>query len=647
MSSSTLAPQAASTSADIDAIAGTVEVCLRYALLVSLLLSVINPALYSLGLVLYRALFPRRPVSVSVEEAGAYGGLLGFFLGLSTQLPLASLLSQIVFYMSSSLDVEAEALAPALSWISLAALVASLLLSLASLRWSQRKLLGVKSLPEPSASVPLLGILPNILLHHWHRKHDWFLEQLEILGETFLARFPFGMKIVVTSNLDNIEHILKTNFPVWDKGKIYHDNIVQLLGETGIFCTDGKVWKTQRKISSNIFTIKNFKNLFTTVFEDHSIVLARFLSNAAASGQTVDMTKLFFAFTMDSFGSSDFKCLKDPETPVPFAKSFDAVSSLPSPPNPASKAQSIVVFRFVNILWKLTEPFTSARGEMKRHVAVVHDFANSMIQKRRACREEESQPGGCKGPPRKPDLLDLFMDSAGAEGEDLSDDQLRDIVLNFIIAGRDTTAQALAWSVWLLQLHPDVSAKLRSEAFSVLGTDTSRLAAYDDMRRLPYAHAVFFEVLRLYPSVPSNVKVCNEDDELPDGTFVAKGSRVIFSPYAMGRLTRIWGPDAKEFNPERWLVDGALRKESQIKFPAFNAGPRICLGQNLATQVCSCDFKLICEQEAVTVLTLLVRAFDFEMLPDQEITYIDSLTLPMKNGLKVKVHNYVPVQNEE
>lgn len=94
-------------------------------------------------------------------------------------------------------------------------------------------------------------------------------------------------------------------------------------------------------------------------------------------------------------------------------------------------------------------------------------------------------------------------------------------------------------------------------------------------------------------------------------------------------------------------MDGALRKESQIKFPAFNAGPRICLGQNLATQVCSCDFKLICEQEAVTVLTLLVRAFDFEMLPDQEITYIDSLTLPMKNGLKVKVHNYVPVQNEE
>jgi cytochrome P450 len=71
--------------------------------------------------------------------------------------------------------------------------------------------------------------------------------------------------------------------------------------------------------------------------------------------------------------------------------------------------------------------------------------------------------------------------------------------------------------------------------------------------------------------------------------------------------------------------EGSLRKESQIKFPAFHAGPRVCLGQNLATQ------------EAVSVMTLLVREFDFEMMPGQEITYLDSVTLPMKNGLKFRV----------
>ena len=86
------------------------------------------------------------------------------------------------------------------------------------------------------------------------------------------------------------------------------------------------------------------------------------------------------------------------------------------------------------------------------------------------------------------------------------------------------------------------------------------------------------------------------------------------------------GSDAKEFRPERWLdVDGRLQKESQIKFPAFHAGPRICLGQNLATQ------------EAVSIITLLVREFDLAPVEGQEVTYTDSLTLPMKDGFKVRV----------
>jgi cytochrome P450 len=86
------------------------------------------------------------------------------------------------------------------------------------------------------------------------------------------------------------------------------------------------------------------------------------------------------------------------------------------------------------------------------------------------------------------------------------------------------------------------------------------------------------------------------------------------------------GTDAKEFKPERWLDDqGSLIKASQIKFPAFHAGPRTCLGQTLATQ------------EAVGLLTLLARKFDFEAIPGQDIVYADSLTLPMKHGFKVRV----------
>jgi cytochrome P450 len=138
------------------------------------------------------------------------------------------------------------------------------------------------------------------------------MEQHELLGDTYKVNFPGPkMNLIVTCNLENIEHVLRKNFKVWDKGQLFHDNISQLLGETGIFCNgmssfnlniDGNAWKSQRKIASNIFTIANFKSLFTKTFDDHSVVLVNYLKNAAESGDVVDLAKVMFAFTLDSFG---------------------------------------------------------------------------------------------------------------------------------------------------------------------------------------------------------------------------------------------------------------------------------------------------------------------------------------------------------
>lgn len=87
-------------------------------------------------------------------------------------------------------------------------------------------------------SYPILGNLPDILFNHADRKLDWCREQHELLGETFKVHFPGPkMSMAVTCNLENIEHVLRTNFKVWDKGHIVHENIVQLLGESGIFCS--------------------------------------------------------------------------------------------------------------------------------------------------------------------------------------------------------------------------------------------------------------------------------------------------------------------------------------------------------------------------------------------------------------------------
>lgn len=133
-------------------------------------------------------------------------------------------------------------------------------------------------------------------------------------------------------------------------------------------------------------------------------------------------------------------------------------------------------------------------------------------------------------------------------------------------------------------------------------------------------------MLRLYPSVPENQKYALNDDVWPDGTRIKKGDYVMWSPWSQGRAESVWGPDAKEFKPERWITpEGDLRRESQGQWPAFHAGPRVCLGQNLATL------------EALVAMVFIVKKYKLSLVSGQNITYQVSLTLPMKEGMKVYV----------
>lgn len=127
--------------------------------------------------------------------------------------------------------------------------------------------------------------------------------------------------------------------------------------------------------------------------------------------------------------------------------------------------------------------------------------------------------------------------------------------------------------------------------------------------------------------MPANQKYALNDDVWPDGTTIRKGDYVLWSPWGQGRSEKLWGPDAKQFKPERWITpEGDLRRESQGMWPAFHGGPRTCLGQNLATL------------EALVAIIFLLKRYEFTLVPGQEITYQVSLTLPMKNGMNVYVN---------
>ncbi|KAF9988425.1 hypothetical protein BGZ79_005124, partial [Entomortierella chlamydospora] len=322
--------------------------------------------------------------------------------------------------------------------------------------------------------------------------------------------------------------------------------------------------------------------------------------------------------------------------------------------------------RFRLPFWKVTEWWTGRDKQIERDTKIISDFAYNLIRKRRQEESEKQQQQqqqqedegekledtlhglGVKGnnatttsdsrgdqsknvknkDGKKKDLMQLFMDATDDNGEKLSDEALRDTLLNFILAGRDTTAQALSWMFYLIlrsDSRKEILEKLVSEIDSTLDINNdnqntaSAVPTFDTIKSQKYAEACLYESLRLYPSVPRNIKICIEDNVLPRGVRVYKGEIIGWDAWAMGRDTTIWGPDAHEYRPERWLQG---EKFSPSKFIAFNLGPRTCLGQQFATM------------EAIMITSMILRNFSLELVdPDREPAYEHALTLPMAEGL--------------
>jgi cytochrome P450 len=174
----------------------------------------------------------------------------------------------------------------------------------------------------------------------------------------------------------------------------------------------------------------------------------------------------------------------------------------------------------------------------------------------------------------KPDVLSLYIHST-----EESDEFLKDVIMNFLIAGRDTTGQTLQWLFYELSQNPHVEAKLLDEISSILGGKSS--FTYSDLKELKYLHDVIKETLRLYPPVPYNGKSPVDEDVLPNGLRVHPGQFIWFSPWIMGRDAARWGADCLSFRPERWSELSNYQIHAFAYIP-FNAGPRVCLGKRMA-----------------------------------------------------------------
>lgn len=176
-------------------------------------------------------------------------------------------------------------------------------------------------------------------------------------------------------------------------------------------------------------------------------------------------------------------------------------------------------------------------------------------------------------------------------------------------------SQALSWAFFALSQHTDVKNHLFEEIDDIMKENL--VPTYDQVKEMKYAKAVFNETVRLYPTAPNFVRTAIQDDILPDGTVVKKGWGVAYNHAVLSRLTKLWGPDASEFKPERFLD----KKYSPFKFTSFLQGPRACLGRTLA------------ELQGVFTMVSILKQFDFEVVDPASVKIKQSTTLPMKNGL--------------
>ncbi|KAI9013566.1 cytochrome P450 [Hyaloraphidium curvatum] len=468
--------------------------------------------------------------------------------------------------------------------------------------------------------------------------YDEILRWSEELGPVFRVTgyvpFVAFMDALVAVHPKDVEHVLRDPY-VFEKGDGFREAFGTLFG-AGIFAADGNHWRVLRKTASNIFSVRSFRDAYTPAFAADAAVLRGHLARAAARGKQdpqacVDVQDLLLRSTMDSFVrismGADVGNLAGEGT-------FDASGRYVLPDVPFSKAldgmNTVCRARMDQPFWKVTEHLDGTRRKLREWNAVLDDFTGRIIAEKRARR--------AKGEVGRNDLLDFYLDHKQEDGSELPDHVLRDAARNMILAGRDTTAQTLAWLVYELDLHPGCADLARKEMDAVLGPDRDRLPGYAEIPELRYCMAVFLETLRLHSNVPANIKFVAKDSVLPaTGAPVKAGQAVILSSYAMGRSELVWGADRLEFKPERWLDEkGGLKREDSYKYPAFNAGPRICLGMDMA------------KQEAMVLMCAMLRRFRLEVVREDDPAkwgdfaarrgrYDIQVTLALRKALDVRV----------
>ncbi|GAB4832358.1 hypothetical protein Ancab_006374 [Ancistrocladus abbreviatus] len=467
---------------------------------------------------------------------------------------------------------------------------------------------------------PLLGSTPGLIVHCYHLL-DWAGKVVEHAGSTIILKGPWfsGTELIVTVDPANVQYTSNTkfsNFPRGSKSKEFFD----VFGE-GYFNLDSSDWSLHRRIFRAFFNHKQFLEYSTKLtldkVEKGLVPVLDDIARKQDARGIIDLQDFFQRYTYDLTHwlviGYDPNSLSTEWPEVPVSKALNV-------------AMEAVFYRHFlpEGMWKLQRLLKIGKEKSLRKAKEVLDrFAAKHVSVK---RDEFSM-----GNARAYSILSMYLTGDDEKSQWKVDDQaLQGSLLSLMLAGKDTTGAALSWFFWLLKKHPSVESKIKEELRDTMpeeNTEKWHLFTQEEVNNLVYLHAALCETLRLYPPVPFQTRSPLEPDILPTGHHVIPKKTMIVIPlYLMGRMTAIWGTDSQEFKPERWITEkGGIKHEPSHKFFTFNAGPRICMGRELAfTQM-------------KAAAAAIIHNYNVRIVAGQMAQPLNSVILQVKDGLHASI----------
>jgi cytochrome P450 len=410
----------------------------------------------------------------------------------------------------------------------------------------------------------------------------------ELHGETF--RFYFGgvKEAIVTTNPVVIQHVLKANSENYYKSEIQKKRMGHFLGK-GLLTTEGEPWRTQRRLIQTGFERKQLEVLSAIMQESLTDSLQDFDRQARIG--PVDIYPLMMKITFAMVGRSLFGArLKEED--------IDLVSLA------ISTVQEFMVRQTIQ---PYLNPWFSVSGELRRHWEMrsrAFGVLDEYLQRRR-----KEAPGH--------DLLQILMDARYSDGQGMPDELVLSESMQLLVAGHETSSNALSWLLYLLSSRPDCVDEIRQEFDSVLG---ERPLSFSDVPKFEFTTRVILEALRLYPPFWMVDRMALADDRAGD-VAIPRGSTVVVFIYGVHHSPQYW-ENPETFDPERF-TKAKEKLHTPFAHLPFGAGPRGCIGGNYAML------------QILMILSVLLRKYDFRLVPGQTIEARPMVILRPEHGIRM------------